>query len=407
MKVERKIKEQLKKLGKAAISNSHAWKIWYSKQQRLCEKKDQELRANRPSPAEALVMLSEIKEEPHRTQPIPHINYEPILPLSIIVPVYNVEKYLDQCLASILGQDTDLGFEVVAVDDGSTDGSAALLETWVKKDARVRVVHRENGGLSAARNTGIAESKGKYIIFVDSDDEMTPNAIASLMKGALMSGADFCSGQYVRINEDDEVISPSYPLDGQARYAWGRVYRRAVWERLCWPEGYWYEDTLFSILLETQFTGAHVPVDVYRYRVRRGSIVESTGNDARSLDGFWILRLLLDQARECGMQMDQLLYCNLLFLIGPTMLFKSSCLDEQRRQALFFACCDLLGRTVTQFGADRPSVVSELVGLESALRDEKYYSWLLECVRLGMEGYGIKPSMALNFYKGALHSQDC
>ena len=89
--------------------------------------------------------------------------------ISIIVPVYNVEKYLKRCIDSILNQSfTD--FELILVDDGSTDNSGEIIDEYAIKDERIKVIHKENGGLSSARNVGIEYSKGNYIAFVDSDD---------------------------------------------------------------------------------------------------------------------------------------------------------------------------------------------------------------------------------------------
>lgn len=89
--------------------------------------------------------------------------------ISVIIPVYKVEQYLDECVESVVRQTyTDL--EVILVDDGSPDGCPALCDRWAKKDSRIKVVHKKNGGLSSARNAGLAVARGEYIGFVDSDD---------------------------------------------------------------------------------------------------------------------------------------------------------------------------------------------------------------------------------------------
>lgn len=93
--------------------------------------------------------------------------------ISVIVPVYNVEPYLRQCVDSILGQ-TFRDFELILVDDGSPDGCPAICDEYAKMDSRVKVIHKENGGLSSARNAGLDVAKGKYIAFVDSDDWIHP-----------------------------------------------------------------------------------------------------------------------------------------------------------------------------------------------------------------------------------------
>ena len=109
--------------------------------------------------------------------------------VSIIVPVYNIERYLPQCMNSLFAQ-TAPDFEVILVDDGSTDGSAALCDQYAKQDARVQVIHKKNGGLSSARNAGLDAATRPYLLFLDGDDYLAPSAIQSLLEIA-SANADF------------------------------------------------------------------------------------------------------------------------------------------------------------------------------------------------------------------------
>ena len=104
---------------------------------------------------------------------------EQIPEISVIVPVYKVEPYLDRCVQSILRQ-TFRAFELILVDDGSPDGCPAMCDAWAKQDRRIRVLHKENGGLSSARNAGLAVATGRYISFVDSDDWIEPQMLEYL-----------------------------------------------------------------------------------------------------------------------------------------------------------------------------------------------------------------------------------
>ena len=94
--------------------------------------------------------------------------------ISVIVPVYNVERYLTRCIDSILAQ-TYQNFELILVDDGSTDGSGTLCDSYMKKDSRIKVIHKKNGGLSDARNSGIDAAEGEFLSFIDSDDWVRPD----------------------------------------------------------------------------------------------------------------------------------------------------------------------------------------------------------------------------------------
>ena len=136
------------------------------------------------------------------------------LPLiSVIVPVYKVEKYLDACVASILGQ-TYANLELILVEDGSPDNSGALCDAWAQKDPRVRVIHKENGGGGLARNVGLDAAKGELIAFVDSDDYIAPDMFAYLYS-LLQQGADIAECDYVDVVEDGFVFPEE---EGEVRF---------------------------------------------------------------------------------------------------------------------------------------------------------------------------------------------
>ena len=126
--------------------------------------------------------------------------------ISIIVPVYNVEKYLHECIESILSQ-TFVEYEVLLVDDGSTDSSGVICDEYAQKDVRIKAYHKSNGGLSAARNTGIELARGEYVIFLDSDDYwIGSKSLDHLYKQAKSNDADVVRGEYISVNERGERI---------------------------------------------------------------------------------------------------------------------------------------------------------------------------------------------------------
>lgn len=111
--------------------------------------------------------------------------------ISVVVPVYDTEKYLDECVKSILAQ-SYTNWELILVDDGSTDSSPELCESWQNKDARIRVIHKENGGVSSARNAGIDAAQGKYLAFVDADDWVEPEYLQVLYNGIQLADVSLC-----------------------------------------------------------------------------------------------------------------------------------------------------------------------------------------------------------------------
>lgn len=127
--------------------------------------------------------------------------------ISVIVPIYNAEAYLSRCIDSILGQKYK-NIELILVDDGSTDSSAKVCDEYATKDARVKVYHQRNSGVSAARNNGIDKSKGDYIAFVDADDYLDRNFAGEILKQATKNNADYVCCGYKRVyNDHEEVIN--------------------------------------------------------------------------------------------------------------------------------------------------------------------------------------------------------
>ena len=130
--------------------------------------------------------------------------------ISVIIPVYNVEEYLRECIESVLNQ-TFRDFEIILVDDGSTDSSGDICDEYVEKDERVTVIHQKNGGLSVARNTGLSEANGKYVYFLDSDDYISENALATLLNIAENDSSDIVFFDAVSFADtDDFTVNQNY-----------------------------------------------------------------------------------------------------------------------------------------------------------------------------------------------------
>lgn len=160
--------------------------------------------------------------------------------VSVIVPVYNCESFLKKCISSIINQSyTDL--EIILVDDGSTDNSGMICDSFREKDSRIRVIHKENGGVSAARNAGIAEASGEFICFVDSDDWLPNNSIEILVKRAYEDNSDFCVGAYKNVgirktdirSIPDKTVNIEQVYDIlQFRFAfkspWAKLFRTSI-----------------------------------------------------------------------------------------------------------------------------------------------------------------------------------
>ena len=217
---------------------------------------------------------------------------------SIVVPVYNVEQYLDQCLESLQAQNYG-DYEVICVNDGSTDSSREILTAWEPRMPKMRVIDRKNGGLSAARNTGLQAANGEYVVFVDSDDWVEPNFLECLNSSLITHHSSLtpldmiCFACQRTDNEATDSLhrEQTSGWDYYNRHAlearvvpfvcvWQRCYRREFLmdNNLCFREGILHEDNEFTPRVCLKAKSIKVIPDVlYNYRVRPNSIMTSRG----------------------------------------------------------------------------------------------------------------------------------
>lgn len=259
--------------------------------------------------------------------------------VSVIVPVYNVEKYLEKCLESIINQ-TYKNLEIICIDDGSPDNSIDILNRFAEKDNRIKVIRQENKGLSGARNTGIKNSKGKYITFVDSDDWIENNMITLLVKK--MQGEDLdlviCGRNHiingevkpVNLNKIEKILSGRI-LNGKEYFlevvsktnlfsasAYNKLYllEKIKKEKLIFPEGRLHEDLLF--VFKYLYFSDRVNIinkELYNYVINRKGAITSTPNFRDANDTIFTLRELekfLESKKE-NTFLKQIEYINYIY----------------------------------------------------------------------------------------------
>lgn len=242
--------------------------------------------------------------------------------LSIIVPVYNVEKYLRKCVNSLLNQNLLLvDYEIILVDDGSTDHGGKICDEYALSHPNVKVIHQQNSGLSVARNGGIDVAQGKYVQFVDSDDYLEPNVLKVLVEKMESGQLDVLRFNYRNVNEQYEAVEPNKDpkrfvnysdvvCDGKtflnerlgpACYACQFLIRRELLKDCRFKEGIYFEDTEWTprMLLKAN-RAASTEMLVYNYLVREGSITQSV--DAKKKRKVLDDKLLLIDALKTQIQ---------------------------------------------------------------------------------------------------------
>lgn len=222
--------------------------------------------------------------------------------ISVIVPIYNVYDYLDDCILSILNQ-TYNNLEILLIDDGSTDGSGKRCDYYEGIDRRIKVLHKSNGGQSSARNTGLSIAKGEYVCFVDSDDIISENMIQTLYYNVLND--DTCIGRirftlnkndlYQNNNSEHKSIvlsykdvlkSVIYPMKGVefSQSVCGTLYKRSILDGIVFPEGEVYEEIMFNTYAFVKAEKiSYINIPLYYYRVHNQSTTHADSFDKRIL----------------------------------------------------------------------------------------------------------------------------
>lgn len=235
--------------------------------------------------------------------------------ISVIIPVYNVQPYLKQCIESIINQ-TYKNLEIILVDDGSTDESGSICDSYALQDKRIRVIHQENMGLSSARNTGIDSANGDFISFIDSDDYVDPDLYqilhdkvveynldiisfrSSINKGGKLYTPKRYKGEFT-IYQGKEILENALKNDDVC--VWNKLYKRSVIGNIRFPVGRVFEDTATNYLfMNHAYRYAHYNKALHIYRKRAGSICADGLNYKKRYDFFLAYKEQLNFSKQHG-----------------------------------------------------------------------------------------------------------
>lgn len=279
--------------------------------------------------------------------------------VSVIVPVYKVEKYLDKCVKSILNQ-TYRDFEILLVDDGSPDGCGKMCDLYAQKDSRVKVIHKKNGGLSDARNVGIENAQGKYLLFVDSDDWIDSILIEKIVRIAEKWDTDIVLFDYMSVEEntgkttlysysilENSVLSAKEEpcLISKTCSACNKLFNKNFWNKngLSFPVGKHYEDLgTIPKAMGVAEKIVYVKEPLYFYLQREGSIMHGRDFKRSYSDRTEMLDSVLDFYKKKGMfneyirELEWLVFENGYFVPSKEIVlsdYKNSYLKHFRKYA--------------------------------------------------------------------------
>lgn len=232
--------------------------------------------------------------------------------ISVIVPVYNVEKYLDNCVESIVNQ-TYKDLEIILVDDGSPDNCPVMCDEWAKKDDRIKVIHKENGGVSSARNIGLDNVTGEYIGFVDSDDYLKSNMYELLIENLTATNSDIsvCSTFLVDennnikadnifesqvLNQEEAVKFLSYKMNNSL---WNKLFKKDMFKGCRFDEGHTFgEDHLILLQVLKNVNRVSFISDSLYYYVQRSNSTTGSKFSKRSFDQVYMKDALYNYVKE-------------------------------------------------------------------------------------------------------------
>lgn len=296
--------------------------------------------------------------------------------LSIIIPTYNNGAFLDECLQSVLNQKTSYNYQIIVINDGSTDNTDKILQKY-SENQKFIVCAQKNQGVSVARNKGIDLARGRYLMFVDSDDRLTDVAIEALMFTALEKDADVVAGNYYSVSYNgkakqkasmykDGEINPERNLHGQP---WAKVYKSQLFNNLRFPNGYWFEDSIFAQIVWPLASSVYTVSEyVYEYRTNPHGISRSSLVKYKALDSLYITETLLNDNNRFGIELNENAFRHFLRMVVLTQS-RTTLLNGKIAKCVFAVQCQLY----EQFVGIR---TCEYVDIQEALKEKDYSKYI-------------------------------
>ncbi len=234
--------------------------------------------------------------------------------ISVIVPIYNVEKYLRKCVDSLINQ-TYKNLEIILVDDGSPDNCPKICDEYAKQDSRIKVMHKENGGLSDARNAGMKVARGEYISFIDSDDWIKSEMIEDMYNRMIEDNSDLVSSGVLWVDEDgveirNATVSENCVLnteqaikelinDGKLKqHVWNKLYKTDLIKNILFDKGKYHEDVFWSYKVIGESKRISIEKNSYYFYVQRSESIMGEKYSAKRLDALDAMELRCEYTKD-------------------------------------------------------------------------------------------------------------
>ncbi|HFI0592393.1 TPA: glycosyltransferase family 2 protein [Streptococcus suis] len=308
--------------------------------------------------------------------------------LSIIIPLYNSEKYINKCVDSFINQKTSYTYEVLLIDDGSKDRTREIALEYEKKySGLIRVIEQKNQGISAARNTGIENSRGAFIGFVDHDDWVREEYVNELVGCALQENADIikCGFSTVRFGDivdnfqvcskrvSGTIKNELFDLPG---FIWGGIYKREIFSKVRFPRNYWYEDMITWILVYRQSKLLiNIPKVLYFKLIHDDNASKKVWSekDYKCIEQLYLAECMITDNRKLGLDEDAVFYQCMVQELSKMLSFRTRGLCEKDRVQVFLEAKNVLEKIYKEEYKDE--MITDYIKLSEIVLKGKFVLW--------------------------------
>ena len=313
------------------------------------------------------------KKDPGIMNNSPSEETDPRIDLSIIIPLYNSEDYLESLLNMLIHQDTKYYFEVIFVNDGSSDNTCEKTAEMIKPFHNMRLVNKNNGGISSARNLGIEMAQGCFISFIDHDDIISDQYVQLMLEKANLDNSKIvkCGFGYVY---GDTIIDAGI-ANG---YIWGGVYQKSLFSKIRFPNGYWYEDMINNFLIKPQTHDISVTNEVLYYKrstKRNASKTVWNARNNKCLEHIYLIEYCIEAYINLGLDDKTYLLERVLVECSSLAYERTKMLDKLTQKQVFLKCCQIVNELI-QNGANQIAY-SRYNNLIKIFQNKDYTGWKL------------------------------
>ena len=312
--------------------------------------------------------------------------------LSLIIPLYNSFEFLNKCLSSCINQKTQHKYEVILVNDGSTDSTLQRITEYQSAYPELfRIVDQTNQGISAARNAGLKIAQGKYIGFIDHDDYIHPNYVESLLEAGFKKDADIVKCSYATERNGkiiEKAQTKSLEFSGQSEYIlrirsyiWAGIYKRTLFSYVRFPVGYWYEDMITRILIYRQAKIIVNLGDTLYFKLQHAKCAQNllwSNKSYKCLDQLYLAMNLIVDNQKLKLPQDRLFYLCVLSEYSNTLSCRTAGLPDKERELVFLKAGDVLRKLYRKEYTVEMDYITKIKN--DALISKKYELWKSFCM---------------------------